>query len=155
MSTETAPTALYLEDLSVGQTFVSRRALMTAEDIQAFARTYDPQPFHLDPEAAKSTFFQGLAASGWHTAALTMRLVVEALPLAGGVIGAGGELQWLKPTRPDDELTVDIEVLDVTPSKSRPDRGSAIVRNTTRNQHGDVLQTFTVKVMLQRRPARA
>lgn len=151
-ATTPAPSALYLEDLSVGQTFVSRSALMTAEDIQAFARVYDPQPFHLDPEAAKSTFFQGLAASGWHTAALTMRLVVETMPLAGGVIGAGGELQWLKPTRPDDELTVEIEVLEITPSRSRPDRGSAIARNTTRNQHGDIVQTFTVKMMLQRRP---
>lgn len=142
---------LYLEDLSAGQRFVSRSAEITAADIQAFARHFDPQPFHTDPVAAEATFFGGLAASGWHTAALTMRLVVETLPLAGGVIGAGGELTWPQPTRPGDVLTVEIEVLEVTPSKSRPDRGSAVMRNITRNQQGETLQTFTVKVVMERR----
>lgn len=144
-------TKLYLEDLSVGQRFVSRSIELTTEDIQAFARTYDPQPFHLDPVAAEGTFFRGLAASGWHTAALTMRLVVETLPLAGGVIGAGGELAWAQPTRPGDILTVEIEILEITPSRSKPDRGSAIMLNTTRNQHGETLQTFKVRVLLERR----
>lgn len=97
------------------------------------------------------TFFAGLAASGWHTAALTMRLVVETLPLAGGVIGAGGELQWPKPTRPGDVLQVEIELLEITPSRSRPDRGSAMMRILTRNQAAEAVQTFTVKVLLQRR----
>lgn len=142
---------LYLEDLAVGQRFVSRSVEITTEDIQAFARQYDPQTFHLDPAEARATFFGGLAASGWQTAAMTMRLVVETLPLAGGVIGAGGELTWPKPTRPGDKLSVEIEILEITPSRSRPDRGSAIVRNTTRNQRGETLQIFTVKVILARR----
>lgn len=144
-------TKLYLDDLSIGQRFVSRPIEITAEAIQDFARTYDPQLFHLDPAAAEGTFFRGLAASGWHTAALTMRLVVETLPLAGGVIGAGGELAWAQPTRPGDVLTVEIEILDITPSRSKPDRGSAIMLNTTRNQHGETLQTFKVRVLLERR----
>ncbi len=148
-----AGAALYLEDLSVGQRFVSRTHALSAEDIKAFAAVYDPQAFHLDDEAAKATFFAGLAASGWHTAALTMRLVVETLPLAGGVIGAGGELQWPKPTRPGDALQVEIDVLEITPSRSRPDRGSAMMRILTRNQAGEALQTFTVKVLLRRRDA--
>ncbi len=150
-----AGAALYLEHLSVGQRFVSRTQAVSAEDIKAFAADYDPQAFHLDDEAAKATFFAGLAASGWHTAALTMRLVVETLPLAGGVIGAGGELQWPKPARPGDVLQVEIEVLEITPSQSRPDRGSAIMRILTRNQAGETLQTFTVKVLLRRRNATA
>lgn len=150
---DNARAALYLEDLSVGQRFVSRTRTISAEDIKAFATVYDPQTFHLDDEAAKATFFAGLAASGWHTAALTMRLVVETLPLAGGVIGAGGELQWPKPTRPGDVLQVEIEVLEITSSRSRPDRGSSIMRILTRNQAGETLQTFTVKVLLRRRGA--
>lgn len=152
MATTSPPQGpLYLEDLYVGQRFTSRTIEITAEDIQAFARTFDPQPFHLDPAAAEASFFRGLAASGWHTASLTMRLVTEALPLAGGVIGAGGELKWLLPTRPGDLLSLEIEILEITPSRSRPDRGSALMCNTTRNQRGEAVQTFTVKVLLQRR----
>lgn len=150
-NSRTASEPLFLEDLKVGQRFLSRDYMMTEADIRHFADEFDPQPFHNDPDAARSTFFAGLAASGWHTAAATMRLVVETLPLAGGVIGAGGELQWPKPTRPGDVLQVEIEVLEITPSRSQPDRGSAIMRNTTRNQHGEVVQTFTVKVLLARR----
>ncbi len=142
---------LYLDDLTVGQRFLSRELAIDADQIKAFAAHYDPQVFHLDEEAAKSTFFGGLAASGWHTAALTMRLVVETAPLAGGVIGAGGELQWPKPTRPGDVLQVEIEVLELVPSRSRPDRGSGKMRITTRNQNGDVVQTFDVRIILQRR----
>lgn len=150
-SPSTSP--LYFEDLFVGQRFVTGKRTITAEDIKAYSVVYDPQPFHLDEEAAKATLFGGLAASGWHTAALTMQLVVEALPLAGGVIGAGGELQWPRPTRPGDTLHVVVEVLELTPSRSRPDRGSAIMRNTTRNQNGEAVQTFTVRVPLLRRAA--
>lgn len=142
---------LYLEDLQIGQRFASRSVLLDPEAIKAFARAFDPQPFHLDETAAEQTFFKGLAASGWHTAALTMRLVVECFPLAGGVIGAGGDLQWLAPARPGDMLRVEIEVLEVAPSRTRPDRGSAVVRNTTRNQRGEAVQTFTAKVLLARR----
>jgi acyl dehydratase len=142
---------LFLDDLAVGQRFLSRTHMLTVDEIKTFATAYDPQPFHLDEAAAKDTFFAGLAASGWHTAALTMRLVVESVPLAGGVIGAGGELRWPNPTRPGDILQVESEVLELTPSRSRPDRGSAMMRIMTRNQSGQEVQTFTVKVILARR----
>lgn len=146
------PAPYYFEDLSVGQRFVSRSHIITAEEIKAFAARYDPQPFHLDEAAARDTLFNGLVASGWHTAALTMSLVVEMLPLAGGFIGAGGELMWPRPTRPGDRLQVEIEILELRPSNSRPDRGTAIMHNTTLNQDGEAVQTFTVKVLLRRRP---
>src|SRR5688572_9242746 len=98
---------LYLEDLHEGQRFVSASRTVEAEEIKAFAAEFDPQPFHLDETAAAGSFFGGLAASGWHTAALTMRLLVQGgLPLAGGVIGASGELSWPRPTRPGDMLRV-------------------------------------------------
>jgi len=122
--------------------------------IVEFAQRFDPQPFHLDEEAAKSTFFQGLAASGWHTASITMRLLTQSgLPLADGVIGSGGEIQWPRPTRPGDVLHVESEVLEVTPSRSRPERGMVVVRSETRNQHGEVLQRLTTKLVVSRRPA--
>ena len=144
----------YLEDLQPGQRFVSAKHLIDEAQIKAFAAQFDPQPFHLDHEAAKASLFGGLAASGWHTAAITMRLLVGGgMPLAGGIIGAGGELNWPKPTRPGDELQVESEVLSVTPSRSRPERGMASVRSQTCNQHGDVLQVFVVNVVVTRRPA--
>ncbi|MFN0219050.1 MAG: MaoC family dehydratase [Hyphomicrobium sp.] len=146
---------LFLEDLAVGQRFQSRTHTITAGEIKRFAADFDPQPFHLDEGAAEASFFKGLAASGWHTAAITMRLVVEAMPLAGGVIGSGGDLRWLKPTRPGDALTVEMEVAEITPSRSRPDRGSALVQITTRNQHGEAVQTFAVKTLLARRETAA
>ena len=152
MSSPAGSTLLYLEDLSVGQKFISRTHALDVAQIQDFAAEYDPQAFHLDEDAAKQTFFTGLAASGWHTAAITMRLVVDTVKLAGGVIGAGGELLWPKPARANDILQATIEVLEIMPSRSRPDRGSAFIRITTRNQHDDVLQTFRVKVLLERRP---
>ena len=143
----------YLEDLQPGQRFVSAKHLIDEAQIKAFATQFDPQPFHLDHEAAKASLFGGLAASGWHTAAITMRLLVGGMPRAGGIIGAGGELSWPKPTRPGDELQVESEVVSVTPSRSRPERGMASVRSQTRNQHGDVLQVFVVNVVVTRRPA--
>ena len=149
------PAPLYLEDLAIGQRFTSRAFPLDAEQIKSFARDFDPQTFHLDAEAAKDTFFAGLAASGWHTAAITMRLVVESMPLAGGVIGAGGELVWPRAARASDVLTVEIEVLEITRSRSRPDRGSAMMRMTTRNQQGEIVQRFTPKVILARRSAAA
>ena len=144
---------LYLEDLAIGQTFKTRTHKMDVGAIQDFAAEFDPQPFHLDEDRAKDSFFGGLAASGWQTASITMRLVVETLPLADGVIGAGGELQWPAPTRPGDILQATIEVLELTPSKSRPERGMGTVRITTRNQRDEVVQTFRVKVLLWRRAA--
>ncbi|HEX8660445.1 MAG TPA: MaoC family dehydratase [Brevundimonas sp.] len=146
-------TPLWLEDLHVGQTFVSGPAALTAEDIKTFARQFDPQPFHLDEAAAKDSLFGGLAASGWHTAALTMRLLVEAFPLAGGLVGAGGETTWPRPTRPGDTLTVHVEVLEILPSRTRPDRGMIRTRTETRNQHGDAVQISTTRIVAWRRPA--
>jgi acyl dehydratase len=151
----TEPTkALYLEDLYPGQRFVSGTYTLDEAQIKAFAAQFDPQPFHLDEDAAKDSLFGGLAASGWHTAAITMRLQVESgLPISGGIIGAGGELNWPRPTRPGDTLQVESEVLEVTPSRSRPTRGMITVRSETRNQRGEIVQTLTVKLVVPRRSA--
>lgn len=144
---------LYLEDLHVGQTFTTGSVTVTTEAIKAFAREFDPQPFHLDEAAAGDSLFAGLAASGWHTAALSMRLLVDGLPIAGGLIGVGGETTWPRPTRPGDTLTVHIEVLEITPSRSRPDRGMVRTRNETRNQHGEPVQISRLGIVAWRRPA--
>ena len=152
--TETSGKAalLYLEDLAIGQRFVTGTKTVDEAELKAFAATNDPQPFHLDPEAAKSTMFGGLAASGWHTAAMTMRLIVDGgPPFAWGIIGGGGELSWPKPTRAGDVLQVETEILEITPSRSRPERGMVTVRNDTRNQDGDVVQSFVVKIIVPRR----
>jgi acyl dehydratase len=144
----------YLEDLRVGQRFTSATHEIDTAQIKAFALEFDPQPFHLDQEAAKGTLFGSLAASGWHTAAISMRLMVETgLPLAGGILGAGGEINWPKPTRPGDILQVVSEIEDVTPSRSRPDRGMVRVRNETRNQRGEVVQVLIAKLIVPRRAA--
>ena len=143
---------LYLEDLHVGQTFVSDPVTVTADQIKAYAREFDPQPFHLDEAAARDTLFEGLAASGWHTAALTMKLLVQCFPLAGGLVGAGGETTWPRPTRPGDSLSVHVEVLEITPSRSRPDRAMIRTRTETRNQHGEAVQVSTVRIVAWRRP---
>ena len=144
---------LYLEDLAVGQRFTSGEVTVTADAIKAFATQFDPQPFHLDEGAAKDSLFGGLAASGWHTAALTMRLVVEATPLVGGVIGAGGPLAWPRPTRPGDVLHIEAVVASIAPSRSKPDRGMVVMDIETKNQRGEVVQTFSPKVVVWRRPA--
>ena len=120
---------------------------MDERQIKTFAREFDPQAFHLDEALAKATLFAGLAASGWHTAAITMRLLVDGgAPIAGGIIGAGAEIAWPNPTRPGDILRVESEVLSVTPSRSRPDRGTATLRCHTVNQRGEVVQTLTAKL---------
>src|SRR6476469_9951134 len=140
---------LYFDDLCVGQRFVSRMHQIDESQIKAFAKEYDPQPFHLDSVAAKGTLFEGLVASGWHTAAITMRLLVESgLPLAGGVIGAGAEVSWPRPTRPGAVLHVESEVVELRPSRSRPDRGLATVRSETRNQLGEVVQVLVAKLVV-------
>lgn len=144
----------YLEDIAVGQTFSTARLRVETEGIKAFAAEYDPQPFHLDEEAARSSIFGGLAASGWHTAALTMRLLVggEFRP-AGGLIGAGmDELRWPAPVRPGDELRVVSEILEVRPSRSRPEQGLVKMRATTLNQNGDAVQVFVANMIVPRRP---
>ena len=146
--------ALFLEDLFVGRRFDSGSHQVDDAQIKAFARQFDPQPFHLDEGAAKATVFAGLAASGWHTAAITMRLLVDGgAPIAGGIVGAGCEITWPKPTRPGDVLRVESEILEVTPSRSRPDRGMVKIRSDTLNQHGEIVQTLTAKMVVPRRPA--
>lgn len=143
----------YLEDFAAGQVYKSGRLQVDAEQIKSFAKQFDPQPFHLDEEAAKGTIFRGLAASGWHTAALTMRLLAEGeFRPADGIIGVGfDELSWPRPVRPGDELHLASEVLEVRPSKSRPDRGLIRVRTTTFNQKDEAVQIFTGNLIVPRR----
>jgi len=150
-------TRQYLEDFVVGQIFSSGQLRVNKEAIIAFAGQFDPQPFHLDEEAARKSVFGGLAASGWHTAALTMRLLVESeFRPADGILGVGfDELSWPRPVRPGDELHTKSEVLDVRPSKSRPDRGLIRVRTTTFNQNGEAVQIFTGNLIVPRRPTDA
>jgi acyl dehydratase len=144
--------ALYLEDLRVGQRFGSGAHALDEAQIKAFAREFDPQPFHVDDTAARKTMFGGLAASGWHTAAITMKLLVDGgAPFAGGVIGAGAEISWPTPTRPGDVLRVESEIIEVTPSRSRPDRGIVTVRSETVNQRGEIAQVLTAKLIVPRR----
>ena len=149
---KSAARGLFLEDLRVGQRFSSGAHTIDAAQITAFATQFDPQPFHLDGEAAKATLFGGLAASGWHTAAITMKLLVESgLPLGAGIIGSGGEISWPKPTRPGDTLSVVSEIEEVNPSRSRPDRGMIRVRSETRNQRGETVQILIAKLVVPRR----
>jgi acyl dehydratase len=145
---------LYFEDLAVGWRVTTGTLTLDAEAIRRFAAEFDPQPFHIDAAAAEKSFFGGLVASGWHTAALTMRLLVTSgLPIAGGVIGAGGEVAWPRPTYPGDTLTAVCEVIAAKPSRSRPDRGMVTVRSETLNQKGEVVQVMTARLVVPRRPA--
>ena len=145
---------LYLEDFSVGQRFTSATHQLDAEQIKAFASRFDPQPFHTDEAAAKDSFFQGLAASGWHTASVTMSLLVKSgMPIAGGLIGAGCEISWPRPTRPGDVLKVESEVLSVMPSRSRPERGMITLKSETKNQNGEVVQVLTSRMLVWKRPS--
>lgn len=145
---------LFLDDLSVGQTFTSASHVLDVGQIKRFAGEFDPQPFHLDEDTAAKSLFAGLAASGWHTAALTMRLLVGGgAPIAGGIVGAGVEIAWPKPTRPGDELHVVSEVTEIVPSRSKPDRGIVVLRSETRNQRDEVVQVLTSKLVVPRRPS--
>ena len=148
-------TGRYLEDFTVGQTFGSGRLRIDVERIKSFAAEFDPQPFHLDEEAARDSLFRGLAASGWHTAAITMRLLVESeLKPAGGIVGTGfDEFRWPRPVRPGDELRVESEVLEVRSSKSRPEQGLIKVRTTTLNQDGEAVQISIGNLLVPRRPS--
>ena len=145
-------TAQYLEDVAVGQTFSSRRLRIDAEQITTFAAAFEPQPCHLDEEAARDTIVRGLAASGWHTAAVTVRLLVESdLTPAVGLVGAGFDAcRWPRPVRPGDALRVESEVLEVRPSQSRPDQGLIKVR-TTLNQHGEAVLVLIDNLVVRRR----
>ena len=155
-SAKTTNELLYLEDLWVGQRFRTGTHSVTADEIQLFAYEFDPQPFHLNELAARDSVFGGLAASGWHTAALTMKLLVTGgPPIAGGMIGRGGELEWLRPTRPGDVLRVEGVVTAVTPSRSKPGRGRVTVNVQTLNDKDEVVQAATLNLVVPRRPATA
>ena len=147
-------TVMYLEDFEPGQKFGSPTLRVDAGDIKAFAAQFDPQPFHLDEQAARGTFFGELVASGWHTAAMTMRLLVEGeMQPAGGTVGAGGEdLRWPRPVRPGDTLRVEAEVLETRPSRSRPEIGLVKIRTTTYNQAGEPVQVGTPLLVVPLRP---
>lgn len=145
---------LYLDDLAVGRKFATRTVTLTLEGCKAFAVEFDPQPFHLDEAAARDSVFGRIAASGWYTAALSMRLLVEGeLTIAGGLIGLGGEITWPRAVYPGDTLRVETEVLNVRASESKPDRGIVTVRNQTLNQRGEPVQVAVVKMLVPRRPA--
>ena len=143
---------LYLEDIHVGQRFTSAPHLLDAEQIKAFAAEFDPQPFHLSDEGAAGTLFGSLAASGWHTAALTMRLLAESVPLADGLIGIDLQLAWPKPTRPGMALQVFSEILDIIPSRTKPNMAIVAMRSETRDQDGETVQRLTVKMPVFKRP---
>jgi acyl dehydratase len=144
---------LYLNDFTPGQIYRTGRKRMDVADIKRFAAEFDPQPFHLDEEAAKGSMFAGLAASGWHTAAMTMRLLVDSdFKAANGLIGAGfDELKWPKPVRPDDELRVEMEVLEARASKSRPEMGLVKFRMTTLNQKDEPVQVGVCNLVVPTR----
>jgi acyl dehydratase len=144
---------LYLEDLAVGQRFTSETYVMEAERIKEFAAEFDPQPFHIDESAANASVFKGLAASGWHTAAVAMRLLVTGgLPFANGLVGLGGEVAWPRPTRPGDILHVESEIVEIKPSRSKPHQGIVTVRGTMFNQHGQAVYVLTAKLLALKRP---
>jgi acyl dehydratase len=144
---------LHLEDLTAGRTWTTGSHELTVAEVVEFASRYDPQPFHVDAEAARGSLFGRQVASGWHTAAVTMRLLVDdGPPVAGGIIGVGGEISWPRPALPGDVLRVVSEVIEARPSRSRPDRGLVTMENRTLNQRDEVVQTFRVTVVVPRRP---
>jgi len=142
---------LYLDDLAVGQRFTSGTHAIDEAQIKAFARQFDPQPFHVDGAAAADSLFGRLVASGWHTAAITMRLLTESVPIDNGVIGAGGDIAWPRPTLPGDILTVTSVLEEITPSRSRPDRGIVGMRSETRNQRDEIVQVLNSRLVVLRR----
>jgi acyl dehydratase len=139
---------LYLEDLQVGQRFSSGEYHMTAERMKSFAAEFDPQPFHLDDAAGEASIFKGLAASGWHTAAAAMRLLVGSLPIANGIIGFGGEIVWPRTTRASDILRSESEIVEIRLSRSKPNQGAVSVRTVVTNQRGEEVQIFTAKLLV-------
>jgi acyl dehydratase len=144
---------LYLEDLAMGQRFTSETYVMEAERMKEFAAEFDPQPFHIDESAAEAGVFEGLAASGWHTAAVAMRLLVTGgLPFANGLVGLGGEVAWPRPTRPRDILHVESEIVEITPSRTKPHQGIVTVRATMFNQLGESVYLLTAKLLALKRP---
>jgi len=151
MSSSVAPVLRSFEDMEVGLSFVSANLSVEEKDIIDFARQFDPQPFHTDARAAKDSLFGGLVASGWHTAALTMRLLVDGFPIIGGTIGLGGEAAWPQPVRPGDVIHVEGKIIEVRRSQSHSDRGIVTVRLETKNQRNEIAQTLTAKLLVFRR----
>jgi acyl dehydratase len=147
--------ALYLDDMHVGQRFAAGPYEMTKERIKAFAAEFDPQPFHLDEAAARHSVFRGLTVSGWNKAAATVRLLVGAMHLAGGSVGLGGAISWPKPTRPGDTLRIEVEIVEIRPSRSKPNQGVVISRCVTLNQNDEPVQVFTAKILSFKRPEKA
>jgi acyl dehydratase len=144
---------LYLEDLEIGQSFRTDSFTIDADEMKAFAARFDPQPFHLDEAAAEKSVFHGLAASGWYTAAIAMRLIVTSgMRLGGGAVGLGGEIAWPRPTRAGDTLHVETEVLEVRRSRSKPNQGVVTLSHVTLNQKGETVYSFTAKVLAFSRP---
>jgi acyl dehydratase len=147
---------IYLEDCEIGRRFVTGTIEVTADEVKSFAARFDPQPFHLDEERATHSVFGKLAASGWHTAAMTMRLLVDShLRVPGGLIGLGGEISWPRPTYPGDVLHVESEVVESKRSRSKPDRGIVTITHRTLNQRDEVVQVATLKIMVPSREAGA
>lgn len=145
---------LYFHNFDIGARFAAGPVEVTRDDIKAFASRFDPQPFHTDEKAAEESFFHGLAASGWHTAALTMRMMVEALPVADGLIGAGvDEIRWPRATRPGDLLRIEIEVIERRLMKSRENLGLVKIRTTTFNQNDEVVQVVQPNILAPVLPA--
>lgn len=146
---------LYFEDLKLGQKFDTPEHTVTAEEITAFGRQFDPQAFHTDAEAAKTTIFGQLVASGWHTAALTMGLMVRgSMQFSGGVIGQGVDnLRWPRPVLPGDRLRAVIEITEINPLPSRTGRGKARLHCRTFNQDGKIVQEMTAGLVITRRPS--
>lgn len=143
----------FLEDLSLGQRFHAGRAIMDEVGIKDFASQFDPQPFHLDDELAKDTVFQGLVASGWHTAAVAMRLLVDSdFKTAGGLVGAGLDgLKWTRPVRAGDELSLDLEIVDIRPSKSRPDQGMVKLQVKAFNQRQEEVLSYVANLVVKKK----
>jgi acyl dehydratase len=151
MCAEAVKGTLYLDDVKVGDRFLSGERTLDVEEITDFAGQFDPQRFHLSEAAARDTIFKGLAASGWHTAAITMRLLVESMPLADGLIGAEVEVTWPRPTRPGDTLRAETTVLDIRPSRSKPGQGMATLETLTYNQNDEIVQRMQSKNVLYKR----
>ncbi len=139
---------LFFEDLYIGQKFISTKHTITEDEIINFANSYDPQVFHTNPQLAKDTFFKGLAASGWHTASISMRLMVLSFKVKGGLIGAGCDINWPIPTRPNDVLQVETEIIGCRESKSKPDRGLITIKGLTYNQNHEIVQILTSKIVV-------
>jgi acyl dehydratase len=149
------PPARYLDDMKTGLRFAGKVRVVREREIIAFARRFDPQPFHIDTSLADQTLFGGLIASGWHTAAMTMRLLLEAFPIGEGTIGLGGEVTWPNPVRANDSIHIEGEVSAVKPSRSHDDRGIVTVRAETKNQNGEVVQAMTANLLVFRRKSKS